>query len=276
MGLHFGAHMSSSKGFVRMFRDTQVIGGNTMQFFVRNPRGVKSKDLNEADMESFRLLISENDFMPVLAHAPYTMNICSPNIQTRSFGLQMFREDLLRMEYIPGNYYNFHPGCAVGQADDVAISLIADGLNEVLWQEMQTTVLLETMAGKGSEIGKTFGQLRQIIDRTAFSDKLGVCLDTCHVWDAGYDIVGDLDGVLSAFDREIGLGRLKAIHLNDSKNPLGSRKDRHACIGEGAVGEQALLRVLRHPLLCELPFFLETPTDDAGHGAEIARLCASL
>ena len=270
--IYLGAHLSSSKGFYKMGRDALAIGANTFQCFVRNPRGAKAKQLDPDDLEKLRVLLAEQGFGPIVAHAPYIMNPCSKDEGIRELAGRMMAEDLALMEYLPGNYYNFHPGSHVGQGIETGIGLIAQGLNAILREDQRTTVLLETMAGKGSEIGGKFEELRAIIDLAACGDLLGVCLDTCHVSDGGYDIAGNLDGVLEEFDRVIGLTRLKAIHINDSMNPLGAHKDRHAKIGEGTLGTDAIVRVITHPSLKHLPFLLETPDDDAGHAAEIAML----
>ena len=270
--MKLGAHVSSSGGLVAMFEKAQKINCNTMQFFIRNPRGGKAKAIDESELTEFGRRLCESECFPVVVHAPYTMNICSPKENVRFFGLEMMREDLQRMAYFPGNFYNFHPGCAVGQPAEQAMDFIADGLNDIIRPEMQSMVLLETMAGKGSEIGGTFEQLAEVFHRLKLPEKVGVCLDTCHVWDGGYDIVRDLDGVLHLFDKVLGLEKLKVVHLNDSLNPCGSKKDRHARIGKGQIGLKALCRVLTHPFLKDLPFVLETPTDDAGHGKEIKML----
>ena len=247
-------------------------GGNTFAFFTRNPRGGKAKEIDPADVERFLELSRENHFGKLVAHAPYTMNCCAAKENLRDFARETMSDDLKRMEYTPGNYYNFHPGSHVGQGAETGIKKISEILNEVLTREQSTTVLLETMSGKGSEVGRNFQELRQIIDRVEYKEKLGICLDTCHVWDGGYDIVNDLDGVLKEFDQVIGLERLKAIHLNDSMNGLGSHKDRHARIGEGEIGLEALLRVINHPAVRGIPFILETPNDDEGWAREIALL----
>lgn len=245
------------------------IGANTFAFFTRNPRGGSAKQIDPDDAAKFLKTAAENDFGKIVAHAPYTMNPCAADEHIRQFSRETMADDLKRMEATPGNYYNFHPGSHVKQGAQVGIELIASQLNEVLSPEQTTTVLLETMAGKGSEVGRSFEEIKAIIDRTELSEKLGVCLDTCHVWDGGYDIVNDLDGVLEEFDRVIGLDRLKAIHLNDSKNPLGSHKDRHEKIGEGCIGADALIRVINHPLLRGLPIILETPNELDGYAREI-------
>lgn len=270
--LYLGCHLSSSKGFLQMGKTALSIGANTFQFFTRNPRGSRAKELDPADAAALRALMEENSFSCVVAHAPYTLNACSSAAQTRDFAEQTMADDLARLEYLPGTLYNFHPGSHVGQGEEEGIRLIAELLNRILRPEQQTTVLLETMAGKGSEVGKSFEELRAILDRVELRDKMGVCLDTCHVHDAGYDIVNDLDGVLREFDRVIGLSRLRALHLNDSKNPCGSRKDRHEKIGEGEIGLDAFARIVRHPLLQGLPLCLETPNELPGYAAEIALL----
>ena len=271
--LHIGCHLSASKGYLAMGKDALRIDADTFQFFTRNPRGGKAKELKEKDIAAFLALSTEHHFATILAHAPYTMNLCSADAEIRNFGKEMLQDDLRRMEYLPGNFYNFHPGSHVGQGMAVGIAQIVEQLNGILTPEMKTTVLLETMAGKGSEVGSRFEELAQIIDGVTVNDKLGVCLDTCHVHDAGYDIVNNLDGVLEEFDRIIGLDRLKAIHLNDSMNPMGSHKDRHAKIGEGTIGLDAITRIIKHPKLQHLIFVLETPHDNlAGYGAEIALL----
>ena len=256
-----------------MGKEATFIGANTFQFFTRNPRGGKAKEIKEKDVAAFLAFAKEHNFATILAHAPYTMNPCSADAGIRGFSREMMLDDLHRMEYLPGNLYNFHPGSHVGQGMDTGIAYIIEQLNAVLTPEMQTTVLLETMAGKGSEVGSRFEELARIIDGVTLKDKLGVCLDTCHVYDAGYDIVNNLDGVLEEFDRIIGLDRLKAIHLNDSMNSIGSHKDRHAKIGEGTIGLDAIARIIKHPKLHHLIFVLETPHDDLiGYGAEIALL----
>ncbi|MBQ9267442.1 MAG: deoxyribonuclease IV [Clostridia bacterium] len=270
--LTIGAHLSASKGYAHMAKEAMSIGGNTFQFFTRNPRGGKAKEIDEKDVNEFLEIATENHFGKILAHAPYTINVCSADEKTRRFGIDLMKDDLQRMEYTPGNMYNFHPGSHVGQGVEPGIKLIIEALNEILTKEQTTTVLLETMAGKGSEIGRSFEEIRRIIDGVALSEKLGVCLDTCHVYDAGYDIVNDLDGVLNHFDEVIGLDRLKAIHLNDSKNPFESHKDRHEKIGEGSIGLVALTRVINHPKLKDLPFFLETPNEIDGYAKEIELL----
>ena len=270
---YLGAHLSSSGGFYKMGKAALAIGANTLQCFVRNPRGAKAKAINPTDLGKLRELMAENSFGPIVAHAPYIMNPCSKDEGIRALAAEMMAGDLELLEHLPGNYYNFHPGSHTGQGVETGCRQIADMLTAVVKPEQKTVVLLEAMAGKGSEIGGTFEELRTILDLAQCpQDRLGVCLDTCHVSDAGYDITNDLDGVLAEFDRVIGLSRLLAIHVNDSMNPLGARKDRHALIGQGAIGTEAIVRVLTHPALRRLPFVLETPTDDAGHGEEIAML----
>lgn len=270
--LTIGCHMSVAKGFEKMGLTAVKIGANTLQFFTRNPRGSKAKELDQKDIAAFRLLMNEHHFGKILAHAPYTLNPASSNGHTREFALETLRDDLIRMESLPGNYYNFHPGSHVGGGVQTGIDLISDALNQILFPNQSTIVLLETMAGKGSEIGGSFQELRRIIDGVELQEKLGICLDTCHVSDGGYDIAGRLDQVLEEFDHVIGLSRLKAVHLNDSLNPLGSHKDRHANIGKGTLGLEAFERMINHPVLRDLPFYLETPNDDDGHGKEIALL----
>ena len=268
--LHIGCHLSSSRGFAALGRQALEVGADTFQFFTRNPRGSRAKDIDPADAAALVSLLKEHRFAPIVAHAPYTLNLCGKEAQNRIFARETMADDLRRMEFVPGQYYNFHPGSHVGQGMEAGIALIAEGLNAILAPDQTTTVLLETMAGKGSDVGGRFEELREILDRVELGEKLGVCLDTCHVSDGGYDIIRDLDGVLTEFDRVIGLHRLKAIHLNDSKNPTGARKDRHACIGEGEIGLEALTRVVRHPALRGLPFCLETPNALPGYAKEIA------
>ncbi len=270
--LNIGAHLSASKGFMNMAKQTEEIGGNTFQFFTRNPRGFAAKDIDIKDVERFNEYTREKGFAKILAHAPYTLNPCSAEERVRELALMIMEDDIKRMEYIPDNYYNFHPGSHVGQGEELGINFTAELLNKVVKPDQTTTILLETMAGKGSEIGRSFEQLRQIIDLVEHNEKIGVCLDTCHVYDAGYDIVNDLDGVLDRFDSIIGLSRLKAIHLNDSKNPFESHKDRHEKIGEGSLGIDAIKRIITHPKLCHLPFFLETPNELDGYAHEISLL----
>lgn len=271
---YIGCHLSASDGFLAMGRTALSIGANTFQFFTRNPRGSKAKAIDPADVAAFLALAAENEFGTLVAHAPYTINPCSKDEHTREFARMTLADDLKRMEHLPGNVYNFHPGSHTGQGMETGIAQIAETLNAILTPGLRTTVLLETMSGKGSEVGSRFEELREIIDRVALSDKLGVCLDTCHVSDAGYDIADDLDGVLTEFDRVIGLERLKAVHINDSLNPRGTHKDRHARIGEGCLGAEALGRVVRHPALQGLPFVLETPNELPGYAREIALLKA--
>ena len=268
--LYIGCHLSSSKGFAAMGRQALELGANTFQFFTRNPRGSQAKDLDTADAAALTELMASHGFGPVIAHAPYTLNLCSGEEKNRAFARETMADDLRRLEFLPGQLYNFHPGSHVGQGTDTGVALIAEALNQILRPDQSTTVLLETMAGKGSEVGGRFEELRAILDQVELSGKMGVCLDTCHVSDAGYDIIHDLDGVLTEFDRILGLDRLKAIHLNDSKNPPGSRKDRHACLGEGTIGLEALTRIVRHPALKHLPFCLETPNELPGYAREIA------
>ena len=270
--LYIGNHTSSSKGYTAMAKQMIANGGNTFAFFTRNPRGGNAKAIDPADVAKFQEIAREHEFGKIVAHAPYTLNACAAKENLRDFARNTFSDDLKRMEATPGNYYNFHPGSHVGQGIEVGLQKIAEVLNAVLTEEQTTTVLLETMAGKGSEVGSHFQELRAIMDLVEKRDKLGICLDTCHVWDGGYDIINDLDGVLTEFDRIIGLDHLKAIHLNDSLNPLGSHKDRHARIGEGQIGLDALVRVIWHPALEGKPFILETPNDDEGWTREIALL----
>ena len=268
--MYIGNHLSSAKGYEAMGKQAVRLGGETFAFFTRNPRGGKAKEIKPEDVEKFLEIAKEQHFGKIVAHAPYTMNACAAKEDIRELAHTMFTDDLKRMEYTPGNYYNFHPGSHVGQGMETGITLITELLNQVLHPEQTTTVLLETMAGKGSEVGRNFEELQAIIERVDLKEKIGVCLDTCHVWDAGYDIVEHLDEVLKEFDRIIGLERLKAIHLNDSMNPLGSHKDRHARLGEGQFGPEALQRIVCHEKLQGLPFILETPNDDEGYAAEIA------
>lgn len=270
--LRIGCHLSAAKGFVHMGQETVSIGGNTFQFFSRNPRGSRVKELDENDIRKFREFAEENGISVILAHAPYTLNAAAKDKKLRKFAAETITEDLRRLEYLPGNLYNFHPGSHVKQGTEVGIAYISEMLNQVLKPEQSTIVLLETMSGKGSEVGRNFEELRAIIDRVEVKDKVGVCMDTCHVWDGGYDIREHLDEVLEEFDRVIGLERLKAIHLNDSMNGLGSHKDRHAKIGEGEIGLEALVAVVNHPKLCRMPFFLETPNELEGYAKEIALL----
>lgn len=267
--INIGCHLSASAGYMNMLEESLSINANTFQFFTRNPRGGKAKDIDQNDVAKFIEKWNALGYGKILAHAPYTLNMCSADERTRQFAYEVFEDDMKRMEYVPNNLYNFHPGSHVGQGVETGIELISQTLNKVLFKDMTTTVLLETMAGKGSEVGRTFEELREIIDRVELKDKLGVCLDTCHVFDAGYDIVNDLDGVLQKFDDIIGLDRIKAIHLNDSKNVFESHKDRHEKLGEGNIGLEALLRIVNHEKLRNLPFLLETPNDLEGYKKEI-------
>lgn len=264
-----GCHLSSSAGFYHMGKEAIGIGANTFQFFTRNPRGSKAKAIDQKDVERFHAFCQENGIERILAHAPYTLNACSKDPHVREFALETMADDLVRMEYVPGNCYNFHPGSHVGQGAEEGIRLIADTLNQILKPEQTTTVLLETMSGKGSEVGKSFEEIRAILDRVELQEHMGVCLDTCHVYDAGYDIVNDLDGVLEQFDRTIGMSRLRAIHLNDSKNPFASHKDRHEKIGQGSIGTEAMIRIINHPALQGIPVYLETPNELEGYAEEI-------
>ena len=270
--LNIGCHLSTTKGFENMGKEALQIGANTFQFFTRNPRGGKAQEINMDDMEGLLKIVKENNFATILAHAPYTLNACSADERTREFAREMMIDDLNRMELMPNNLYNFHPGSHVKQGVEIGINYIVDLLNTVLSKDQTTTVLLETMAGKGSEVGRTFEEIAEIISRVELKEKMGVCLDTCHIYDAGYDIVNDLDGVLEEFDRIIGLNRLKAIHLNDSKNPFKSHKDRHEKIGEGSLGLEAITRIINHPKIKHLPFFLETPNELDGYAKEIELL----
>lgn len=267
-----GCHLSVSKGFENMGKEALSIGANTFQFFTRNPRGGKAKDIDKADVENLLNLMQEHNFGKILAHAPYTLNPCSKDEKTREFALNTMIDDLKRMEYLPNNLYNFHPGSHTGQGIEKGIELICNQLNTVLYEDMTTTVLLETMAGKGSEVGSKFEELKTIIDNTKLNDKLGVCLDTCHVFDGGYDIVDNLENVLEEFDKIIGISKLKAIHINDSMNYLGCHKDRHQKIGQGAIGIDAFERIINHKYLKDLPYYLETPNELDGYKAEIALL----
>ena len=267
--LNIGCHLSTSKGYHNMGKEALSIGANTFQFFSRNPRGGKAKAMNTQDAESLTVLARENNFAMLMAHAPYTLNACSPDPKTRKFAVQALREDLQTLEYLPAGYYVFHPGSHVGQGAEIGIELIAAMLNAVISVSQKTIVLLETMSGKGSEIGRNFEELRSIIELVEVKEKIGVCLDTCHVFDAGYDIVNDLDGVLKEFDKIIGLDLLKAVHCNDSLNILGSHKDRHAGIGKGKIGLDAMKRIINHSVFRDLPFYLETPNDLTGYAEEI-------
>ncbi len=268
--IYIGCHLTVTNGYEAMGRQMVDFGGNTFAWFTRNPRGGKSKDIVPEDVQALSAVLAEKSFGKLVAHGSYTMNLCSANPETRANGLDMLKKDLEKMEYLPGQYYNFHPGSHTGQGAEAGIEQIADGLNKALFPEMQTTVLLETMAGKGSEVGRNFEELKEIIDRVELKDKLGVCFDTCHTWDSGYDIVNDLDGVLGKFDKIIGLSRLKAVHFNDSKNPCGAAKDRHEKLGQGFIGMEAMKRIAQHPAFEGLPFILETPNDDEGYIQEIA------
>lgn len=270
--LRIGCHLSSSGGFLKMGKTAVSIGANTFQFFTRNPRGSRAKAIDEKDVKEFLEFSSQKDICQILAHAPYTLNACSKDERTREFALETMEDDLKRMEYVPGNCYNFHPGSHVGQGAEAGIRLIAQTLNQILKPDQHTTVLLETMAGKGTEVGRSFEELRAILDLVELPQLMGVCLDTCHVYDAGYDIVNDLDGVLEQFDRVIGLDKLKAIHMNDSKNPFASHKDRHEKIGEGSIGLEAFERIINHPQLQGTPIYLETPNELDGYAAEIRML----
>ena len=270
--LYIGCHLSASKGYLHMGEEAKSIGANTFQFFTRNPRGGSAKAIDPKDVEAFLEFMQENSWEHILAHAPYTLNACSDKPETRDFALRTMKDDLMRMEYTPNQLYNFHPGSHVGQGVEVGIDFIIKQLNECLTPDMTTTVLLETMSGKGSEIGRTFEELRAIIDGVELKEKMGVCLDTCHIYDGGYDIVNDLDGVLDEFDRIIGLDRLKAIHMNDSKNPFGSHKDRHEKIGEGSIGFDTMVKIINHPKLQGVPVFLETPNELDGYAKEIKML----
>lgn len=267
--IRIGCHLSSSKGYLSMAKEARSIDANTFQFFTRNPRGGNAKAIDEKDVQLFLSESKEQDISPILAHAPYTLNACSADSKLRDFAKRTMADDLVRMEYTPGNMYNFHPGCHVKQGVEIGIQYIAEMLNEILKPDQTTTVLLETMAGKGSEIGATFEELRQILDRIELDDHMGVCLDTCHVWDGGYDIANHLDDVLEEFDKIIGLNRLRAIHLNDSQNPLGAHKDRHARLGEGHIGIETFKKIVTHPILGKLPFYMETPNDLDGYAKEI-------
>jgi len=267
--LNIGCHLSVSKGFAAMGNEAVDINANTFQFFTRNPRGSKAKKIEEKDAAALLKIAEENHFSKILGHAPYTLNPCSADKRTREFAWEVLEDDLTRMEYLPNNLYNFHPGSHVGQGVDVGVEYISSMLNNIIKPEQTTTILLETMAGKGTEVGRNFEELQQILDRVILKDKMGVCLDTCHVFDAGYDIVNDLEGVLQEFDRIIGLDKLYAIHLNDSKNQLASGKDRHEKLGEGFIGLDTFVRIINHSKLSHLPYFLETPNDLDGYAKEI-------
>ena len=268
--IYIGNHVSSSKGYEAMGKQEVALGGDTFAFFTRNPRGGSAKEIKDEDVQRLLTLMKDHSFGPLVAHAPYTMNVCAAKEDIRKFSVEMLKDDIRRMEYLPGAFYNFHPGSHVGQGSEAGIELIAAALNECISSTQSVTILLETMAGKGSEVGRSFEELKEIMDRVSCKEKLGVCFDTCHVWDGGYDIVNHLDEVLSEFDRLIGLDKLCAVHLNDSMNPLGSHKDRHARLGEGQIGPEALQRIVCHEKLQGLPFILETPNDDEGYAAEIA------
>ncbi len=270
--LNIGCHLSSSKGFKNMGENALKIGANTFQFFTRNPRGSKAKDIDENDVKEFLQLAKENNFCKILAHAPYTLNACSADERNREFAIEIMADDLKRMEYIPNNLYNFHPGSHVKQGTEVGIEYISSALNSILKKDQTTKVLLETMSGKGTEVGRNFEEIAEIIKRVELKEHVGVCLDTCHIYDAGYDIVNELDEVLEEFDSMIGLDKLYAIHLNDSKNPFESHKDRHETIGNGYIGLDALTNIINHPKLCNLPFFLETPNELEGYKREIELL----
>jgi deoxyribonuclease-4 len=267
-----GSHISSSRGFEGMGKQAVKLGANTFAFFTRNPRGGKAKSIQPEDVQRYLEIAEQHQITRIVAHAPYTLNSCAADSGILEFARNTMQDDLERMEWIPGNYYNFHPGSHVKQGMQRGIELITETLNQVLKPGYQTTILLETMAGKGTEVGSRFEELQAIIERVALSEKIGVCLDTCHVWDAGYDIVEHLDKVMEEFDQKIGIKRLCAVHVNDSMNPLGSHKDRHARLGEGYIGLEAFRRIVRHEALRDLPFILETPNDDAGWTREIALL----
>ena len=268
--INIGCHLSSSGGFLAMGKHATELGADTFAFFTRNPRGGSAKEIDPEDAKALVEYMEKEHFGKLVAHAPYTMNVCAAKPDIKEFSRNMLKDDIKRMEYVPGNYYNFHPGSHVGQGPEEAIPMIADALNNALFEDQKTTVLLETMAGKGSEVGRNFEELKAIIDRVELKDKIGVCFDTCHTWDGGYDVVGNLDAVLDEFDKVIGLDKLYALHLNDSKNPMDSHKDRHEKIGEGLLGEEGIRNVITHPLLQGKPFILETPNEDDGYKAEIA------
>lgn len=269
---YIGNHLSVSKGYAAMGKQAVKLGGNVFAFFTRNPRGGKAKKIEKEDVAKYLQYAKEHFFGPLVAHAPYTMNLCAAKKSVRDFSREMLADDMKRMEYTPNNYYNFHPGSHVGQGAEAGIEMIADALNDILTKEQSTILLLETMAGKGSEIGRNFEELREIIDRVERKEKLGVCFDTCHVWEGGYDIVNDFDHVLTEFDRIIGLDLLYAVHFNDSMNPIGAHKDRHQKIGEGQIGLEAMKRIALHPALSGKPFILETPNDEEGYAREIAMI----
>lgn len=268
--INIGCHLSSTGGFLAMGKHATELGADTFAFFTRNPRGGSAKEIDPADAKALVTYMEEKHFGKLVAHAPYTMNVCAAKPDIKEFSRNMLKDDIKRMEYVPGNYYNFHPGSHVGQGPEEAIPMIADALNNALYEEQTTIVLLETMAGKGSEVGRNFEEIKAIIDRVELKDKIGVCFDTCHTWDGGYDVVGNLDAVLDEFDKVIGLDKLYALHLNDSKNPMDSHKDRHEKIGEGLLGEEGIRNVITHPLLQGKPFILETPNEDEGYKKEIA------
>ena len=268
--INIGCHLSSTGGFLAMGKHATELGADTFAFFTRNPRGGSAKEIDPEDAKALVEYMEKEHFGKLVAHAPYTMNVCAAKPDIKEFSRNMLKEDILRMEYVPGNYYNFHPGSHVGQGPEEAIPMIADALNNALYEEQTTIVLLETMAGKGSEVGRNFEEIKAIIDRVELKDKIGVCFDTCHTWDGGYDVVGNLDAVLEKFDKVIGLDKLYALHLNDSKNPMDSHKDRHEKIGEGLLGEEGIRNVITHPLLQGKPFILETPNEDEGYKKEIA------
>lgn len=269
---YIGCHLSSSKGFLAMGKTALSIGANTFQFFTRNPRGGKAKTVVPEDAAALIKLAAENNFGPLLAHAPYTMNPCAADDKIREFAHMVMEDDLQIMEYLPGNLYNFHPGSHVKQGSEAGIEMISAQLNSILFKEQHTTVLLETMAGKGTEVGRNFEELASILDKVRLNDKMGICLDTCHIFDGGYNIVDDFDGVLEQFDKVIGLQMLRAVHLNDSMNVLGSHKDRHACIGKGNIGLEAITKIINHPALKNIPFYLETPNELPGYASEIELL----
>ncbi len=273
--LNLGCHLSISNGFLKMGKISESIGGNTFQFFSRNPRGGNSKIINQKDIEDLNAFIKAHHFAPVISHAPYTLNACSDKESVRNYAREVFTGDLAMMEFLPENYYNFHPGCHMGQGVKTGIDMIALTLNQILKRGQHTFVLLETMSGKGSEIGKSFEELQAIINKVELTEKIGICLDTCHVFAAGYDIVNDLEGVLEQFDHEIGIQKLKAVHLNDSLMPFNSHKDRHAKIGKGKIGSDAIVKIINHPFLRNLPFLLETPNELSGYKDEIEFLRSS-
>lgn len=270
--LQIGAHLSISKGYEAIGKEAISIGANTFQFFTRNPRGSKAKAIDQEDIKEYLRFAAEQGIGRIIAHAPYTMNPSSGEERTREFALEVMEDDLRRLEYLPGNYYNFHPGSHVGQGVEVGTEYIIRALNRIMKPRQKTSILLETMAGKGSEIGRTFGELKEILSGVNYPDQMGVCMDTCHIYDAGYDIVNDLEGVLKEFDRVIGLDKLYAIHLNDSKNPIGSNKDRHEKLGEGVIGWKTFEKIINHPRLKNLTFCLETPNEPEGYAKEIAKL----